>query len=384
MSANSREEYAAMVLNPSAHVQTQHRSKIDKLFTLSRQLVQAVWYRYEVLQYGRKTQNPGESDKTNKPRGEQNEEDRDGQGGQARKYSSYKIDRYFTPNKRASNKGFYAENPNDLAADQLICNVLNCNLGLVVGAVTTQVGRVIIWRLAINQDTDQPSELDWNNALILMSDDAMCACVISTMNLKNAAKVNKLLTIFDYDKLLNTVAANQLSALATVRCWPTRIREELLNNWRNRQGHWPKNGARCLGEEGDEGRCLILLVWIKDCPPVRTVLNDDAEYLNAVYVTRENFPMSKSISQVDKRRVEEEDNWLGSAKRFMDLDTDLERLDDNTRIVNLPSEGSSSSQIEQLEVKLRQQVPDMFTLFPEPGNCVDIPSAPPPGEAPHT
>ena len=78
--------------------------------------------------------------------------------------------------------------------------MLNCNLGLVVGAVTTQVGRVIIWRLAVDQATDLPTELDWNNALILMSDDyeiviAMRACVISTMNLKNAAKVKMITSI---------------------------------------------------------------------------------------------------------------------------------------------------------------------------------------------
>ena len=62
-----REEYAAIVLNPAVHVQTTHRNQLDKLLTLSRQLVQAIWHRYKNCDHGRKAQDAPEGSETNKP-----------------------------------------------------------------------------------------------------------------------------------------------------------------------------------------------------------------------------------------------------------------------------------------------------------------------------
>ena len=118
-----------------------------------------------------------------------------------------------------------------------------------------------------------------------------------------------------------------------------------------------------------------LMVWIKDCPGTRVSQMDDAQFANAFWVEREFFTRSKSMTQVDKRRVEDDDNFLGTVKRFVCLDSDLKRIDENTKIIKLPSQASSSYQIEELEGKMRAKIPGMFESRMDQGNCVDIPGA---------
>ena len=61
--------------------------------------------------------------------------------GKIKKLSAGKVDKpvstwltKLTPSKHPLNNGYLAEDPNELAADQLLVAVLNCTQSLVVGA----------------------------------------------------------------------------------------------------------------------------------------------------------------------------------------------------------------------------------------------------------
>ena len=85
--------------------------------------------------------------------------------------------------------------------------------------------------------------------------------------------------------------------------------------------------------------------------------------------------MSRSISKVDLRKVEMDKNLLGHAQRFIDLDTDLKKIDGDTKILMLPADGSTSSQAEELKLKLENQNHPLFEATFNQHEIEEIPNA---------
>ena len=165
-------ERAAVILNPLPHVQTTHENRLVDVILRSRLLVQSIWYKKEQLEYDRKTANTKESHHPNKPEECRPPPSDEGQGGETKgKSNNNTITRYFKPLHQILDKGYYAEDPNTLACDQLILGIMNPTYGMIIGVVTTTHGRIVLWRIVLDEESSQQSSLDWSKNLTLLSDD---------------------------------------------------------------------------------------------------------------------------------------------------------------------------------------------------------------------
>ena len=66
---------------------------------------------------------------------------------------------------------------------------------------------------------------------------------------------------------------------------------------------------------------------------------------------------------------------MGNAKRYVCLDSDLKRIDENTKIVKLPTQGSASYQVEELERRMMIKNPALFESRMNHARHVDIDQA---------
>ena len=117
------------------------------------------------------------------------------------------------------------------------------------------------------------------------------------------------------------------------------------------------------------------MMWVKDCPSILVSCPEDTTNISELWMHREYYPMRKTISRVDSRKVEMNQNLIRCAQRFTDLDQDLRKLDEDTKILRLPTDGSTSSRVEELKTKLEQRNHPLFEVTFMQNEVKEIPNA---------
>ena len=70
-----------------------------------------------------------------------------------------------------------------------------------------------------------------------------------------------------------------------------------------------------------------------------------------------------------------DENLIGRAQRFIDLDTDLKKIDEDIKILLMPADSSSSSQAEILKAKLEELNHPLFESTFNQHDIEEIPNA---------
>ena len=346
---------AAAILDPLTHLNSRQQELMTETVTVSRSLVQSIIFTREQRLFqvkkdvgssrgskdSEKEYDPSEYPECSSQKtGRRN---RSAPNGEVSQQSITQFLRDFKTKDRVP-----GQNPNLNVADQMICAMMCPGVSVVIGALCTEFGRIVMFRQVISEHQEEAS---FNNALVVLFEDAEIllatrTAILRTLNQKNSAKVLKILKKRCKGNAHSYLS--QISELAPYLCWPQALKDDIYSTWHG-SAKWPSRGVEKFGQDRSTTPSPVVVIWINDAPLLDVIHMDQNELVTEIFVKRRDFVSDGKINIIDGRRMMNPQNYVGPSKMYLDLNEDLTKIDNNVTVRCMPRDSSGIDDILELD-----------------------------------
>ena len=116
------------------------------------------------------------------------------------------------------------------------------------------------------------------------------------------------------------------------------------------------------------------MIWIPDAPPIEVCIMDSVTYAAEIFYKRYHYPLSRNISIVDDRRIQNPMNRVGESRSFTNLRDDLQRIDLRMKIKAMPRDASQAAEVFGLIDDWEQKFPNVWNYESKVPTPVAIPN----------